>query len=815
MYFARDYPITTQWSNLMSMCNRLVRRLTIAIPIAVAGGAAQHAAAQGSASGLEEIIVTAERVEASLQDTPISLSAFNAETLDSLGVIESGDIAMYTPNLRMDKTPASQNSYGMGIRGVSSGDPSLAVDPTVGIYVDGVYLGRSSAAAFEVVDLERIEVLRGPQGTLYGRNTTGGAVNIVTARPAAEFGFKQEVTVGERDLLRSATSLDTGTFNDFAAKVSFIHAERGGLAKSSITGGELGQYDQQAWRIALRWTPSDRITADYVYDHYQQDSNTDLTQISFVRPLQLGLGGPYYESMAAQASSHRRGHLPYAHDNKDQRVEIDGHALTLNFDLGEATLKSITAWRKLDNTYDRQAFTDYAAADSSLLGPELDGSFVPAGTNVTAFTSAGYNKHKQWSQEFQFVGRLFDDRFGYNAGVYYFHEEGRQYDPQFYVFPALLAFGELDAGYQDYLCAGDCFGKSVVLSSAPDYTYWADNDAWAIYGQFDYQLTERLTAIVGLRYSVDRKKSKLRNDFSDLNGGYGGHATLAAHDSWNHFNPSFTLTYDWSDSVMVYAKYTTGYRAGGFNTRAATTSAFLKPADEETVDSWEFGGKSQWFDNRLRLNGAVFYYEYDDRQVQQFEAGTGGASSKIVNAGSSEAKGIELELTAAPVEDLLLMLNYGYVDVKYKRFVTSVSDLASGFPEFDASGDALVADIAGNVSKIYGTPKQQASMIMQYTFPQTAIGTFIAQIDASYRGALDYDAQMTRYTRSDSNSLWNARLTLRDIPMPHGDLSVALWGRNLGNREVREWGIDFGALGYATSTYRELRSVGIDLRYVY
>ncbi|HND15088.1 MAG TPA: Plug domain-containing protein, partial [Pseudomonadales bacterium] len=160
----------------MSVFNRPARLLAVTISAVAAATAVQPVLAQDSpAHGLEEIVVTAERVEASLQETPISLSAFNAASLEALGAIESGDIAAYTPNLTMNKTPGSQNAYGMGIRGVSSGEPSLAVDPTVGIYVDGVYLGRSSAAAFEIVDMERIEVLRGPQGTLYGRNTTGGA----------------------------------------------------------------------------------------------------------------------------------------------------------------------------------------------------------------------------------------------------------------------------------------------------------------------------------------------------------------------------------------------------------------------------------------------------------------------------------------------------------------------------------------------------------------------------------------------------------------------------------------------------------------
>ncbi|MCG3168615.1 MAG: Vitamin B12 transporter BtuB [Pseudomonadales bacterium] len=786
------------------------RLLAIAISAATAALAARHASAQEGAGGLEEIIVTAERVEASLQETPIALSVFDAGTLDALGVIESGDIAAYTPNLRMDKTPASLNAYAIGIRGVASAEPSLAVDPTVGIYVDGVYLGRSSAAAFEVVDLERIEVLRGPQGTLYGRNTTGGAVNVVTAKPRREFGFTQELTAGERELLRTATSLDTGAFGDFAATLSFIHGERGGLARSSITGGDLGQYDQQAWRAALRWTPSDTVTADYVYDHYQQDSNTNLSQISHVRPLHVMLGGPHYEQVAAAAAPRRRGQLPYAEDGKDQTLEIDGHALTVSVDLGAAMLKSISSWREFDNRYGGQAFGDFLTDGSDVLGPDFDGSLVPAGSMVPAFVSSGFNEHEQWSQEFQFVGRLFDERFGYNAGVYYFHEEGRQRDPQRFAFPALFAFGELDADTQAYLCAGECYGKSVVLTTAPDYEYATDNDAWAVYGQFDYRLSERLTAILGLRWSVDDKATTLHNLFNDV-----GLATLAADDSWNHFNPSFTLTYDWSDTLMVYAKYASGYRAGGFNIRAATTSAFETPADEETVESWEIGGKSEWFDNRLRLNAAIFYYEYDDRQVSQFEAGSAGASSRIVNAGASEATGVEIDLTAAPTESLLLTLAYGYVDIDYTRFVTSVNDPVTGFPVFDDEGEALVADIADVASTTTGGPENSASMIVQYTFPRCSFGTVVAQVDASYAGERTFAPQLNLYDASDSYTLWNARLTLQEIPVSRGELSVALWGRNLGNEEVREFGIDFGALGYATNTYRELRSVGADLRYVY
>ncbi len=777
----------------------------LAATASMAAGA-QDAPAPGG-GGLDEVIVTAERVEASLQDTPIALSVFGAGALESLGVIESGDIAAYTPNLRMDKTPASLNAYSLGIRGVSSADPSLAVDPTVGIYVDGVYLGRSSAAAFEVVDLERIEVLRGPQGTLYGRNTTGGAVNVVTAKPKGEFGVKQEFTAGERDLFRSSTSVDTPAYGDVAAKLSFSHGERGGLVSSSYTGGDLGQYDQQAWRAALRWTPTDAFTADYVYDHYQQDSNTNLSQLSHVRPLHVLLGGLQYEQALAASSADRLQHLPYPGDAKDQTLEIDGHALTLSLDLGAATLKSISSWREFDNRYGSQDFGEFVTDGGSVLAPGFDGSLVPAGSYVPLFVSAGFNEHEQWSQEFQLVGRMLDDRLGYNMGVYFFHEEGEQFDPQRYTIPAPFVFGELDPDTQSWLCAGECFAKSVLLS-ASDYDYTADNDAWAVYGQFDYALTERLSAVLGMRWSVDDKTSSLTNGFNDV-----GLATLEADHAWNHFNPTFTLTYHWTDELMVYAKYATGYRAGGFNVRAATVSAFASPVDEEEVTSWEIGGKSQWFDDRVRLNGALFYYEYDDRQVSQFEAGTAGASSKIVNAGASEAQGVELDLTLVPLDSALVTLTWGHVDVDYKKFVTSVNDPVTGFPVFDGNGEALVTDISDVASTLTGGPADSAAVILQYTFPALGFGTLVAQVDGTYASKRTFAPQLNLYDATESYTLWNARLTLQEIPVPRGALSLALWGRNLGDEEERGFGIDFGALGFVSNTYRELRSVGADLRY--
>lgn len=763
----------------------------------------------GSRGGLEEVLVTAERVVASQQDTPISLTAFDQQSLENLGVIESGDIAAYTPNLRMNKTPASQNAYGISIRGIASSEPSLAIDPTVGIYIDGIYIGRNSAAAFEIVDMERIEVLRGPQGTLFGRNTTGGAINIVTQKPSGEFGFEQKVTMGERELLRSATSIETPEWSNLSARLSFTHGERGGLVRSAYTGGDLGQYDQQAVRLAVRWTPTERLVADYTFDHFQQDSNTNLSQISFVRPLQLSLGGGQYEQAAAAASPRRSGSLPFIGDGKDQSMEIDGHALTLAWEADSYTLKSISSWREFTNRYASQGFGEFPSDGQTLLSASFDGTTVPAGDFVQMFDSQGFNEHEQWSQEFQVIGALADDRLSYTAGVYFFGEKGRQADPQQFVFPALLALGSLDAGTQAFLCAGDCFGKSIVLNSGANY-YEADNDAWALYSQFTYDISPKWAATLGMRWSEDERELRLTNTFDDV-----GETTLSASDSWSKFNPNLTMTYTASDDLMLYGKIATGYRAGGYNVRATTQTSFEDPVNEENVTSFELGGKSEWMENRVRLNGALFYYEYEDQQVSQFEAGSGGASSKLVNAGESEAWGAELELTVMPTDALLATFSYGYTDLSYNKFITSVSDPITGFPARGEDGEPLTADIANTASTIAGSPKSNASAILQYTFPHMGYGQWIAQFDVAYSGDRTFQTQLNLYDRADSYTLFNARLTLADIPVPHGELSVAAWGRNLGNEKVREFGVDFGALGFAVNTYRELRSVGFDLSYRY
>jgi iron complex outermembrane recepter protein len=768
---------------------------------------------QRRAMVLEEVVVTAERREASLQQTAISIAAFDEEMLRSIGAIESSDVSDYVPNVEMVKTAVSTSALAISIRGVASGESSLATDATVGVYVDGVYLGRNSVAAFEIVDLERIEVLRGPQGTLYGRNTTGGAINVITHKPTGEFGLVQDLSFADYDYFRSATSINTPSFGDFAAQFSFSHTERGGIAKSSYTSEELGDYEVETWRAALRWTPGDALTIDYVYDHYQDKTNVNLAQLSHVRPSHVAVAGDHYQQALAASSSERLNHLPFADSSKDQDFDMDGHALNIGWDLGPALLRSITSYREWDSTFDSAGFGEFPTDGVSVLTDDYNGTAVPAGVLVPTFDTfpAGDSDHKQWSQEMQVIGSALNDRLDYTLGLYYFHEEARQFDPQAYAYPATLALeGEdLPDFLLQFICGGDCLGKSFLLT-APDFEFSTDNDAYAAFGQFEYALSDSWSAILGLRWSKDEKKSTLMNEFADI-----GLETVTGKDSWDNFNPAFTLTYQLNSDAMLYGKVATGYRAGGYNIRATTSTSFLDPVDEENIVSFELGGKSEWWDRRLRLNGAVFHYQYEDRQVNQFEAGTGGASSIVVNAGEMDVTGLEVELTVLPTEGLMLQLNYGYLDPEHKEFITTVTNPVTGFPVTDESGDPLVTDISDFAATNVYSSEHSGSAIIQYTFPMTSFGTVVAQLDATYRDEMTFAYQNNLYDSADSQTLLNGRISLLDIPMPAGELGVALWGRNLTDEEVREWGIDFGQLGYAFNGYREMRTIGFDLNYRY
>lgn len=789
-----------------------------------AGASAQQDDNRGTAGRstmIEEVIVSARRVDESLQKAPVSITAFSEADLKQMGASEPKDIAQLTPNLTIRNAPGTNDDYAFALRGVAAAEPSLAIDPAVGLYIDGVYIARNAGMAFDVVNMKRIEVLRGPQGTLFGRNTIGGAVNIITTRPSGEFGYAVELSAGNNDHHRAKVAVDLPAWGDWAASLTFFDKRQGGWV-DSVYGGELGGQMGTAWRGALRWDASESFSADYTYTLTDRAGNGQISQLTHVRPIYADpngqfYGGPFYEQAAASASPERLDELPMENSrSRENTSRIDAHTLTLDWELSAGLrLRSISSYRDWEdagipefNSFPVENTGDVIDARGLTTGGPV--RIVPAGEIIPLFRSPRFRDQQQWTQEFQFIGSAFNERLQYTTGIYVFHEEGFEDSTEQTLLLPTAVVGALTA---------DSFGvpAQVIngINSLPGtqtaatatllvvpFEYEIENDAYAVYGEYTWQFTSDLAVSVGARYSVDERAVNLQNTFGE------DAQVIRVADEWSDFSPGITLSYQWSETVNSYAKVASGYRSGGFNIRASTDSAFRTPFDPETLTSFEVGVKSELLDSRLRLNVAVFRFVYEDRQIAQFEAGSGGASSTIVNAGESLTTGLEIDSVFIPAPGWRILANYGFLDVEYKEFVTGPVDPVTGYPSEPGNRD--ISDEAD--TRLYA-PRHTGSVALEYQFTPWSFGQLNLRSDVSYTGDIAFHPQLSRFDSSEEHTIVNARATLADIPAGDGHFEFSLWGRNITGKEYRDFGIDFGILGFTINTFAPLRAYGADFVY--
>jgi iron complex outermembrane receptor protein len=379
---------------------------------------AATAQTQQRADNIQEVIVTAEKRAENQQEIPISLAAFNEEKLAQLGIANIGDIGSKVPNFRTTAFPYSPSTIRLFMRGVGSNETQITQDPSVGVYVNGIYIARSAGLSMDLADLERVEVLRGPQGTLYGRNATGGAVNLITAKPTGEFSFKQDVSVGGRDYWRSKTQVNLPAVANISTKIAYLQSDIDGLVDNTGAGRDFGEDAKKGLLVALRWTPTDDVTVDYTFDrswlkysanYYQATEGTQATTGDGYGSLapNLGfLGGP--SGVEVPLERHRVGSASLQNAFKGGDSNIEGHALVAEWDLGGIALKSFTGYRELH-----------------------EGNYQDFSANPT-FTffqndPVDIDQH-QFSQEFQAVGDALDKRLRYVGGVYYFRESGSEFE---------------------------------------------------------------------------------------------------------------------------------------------------------------------------------------------------------------------------------------------------------------------------------------------------------------------------------------------------------------------------------------------------
>jgi len=742
------------------MTIRSYRFTPTVLALAVAAAAAPWARAQEEgtrAAALEEVIVTAERREASLQETPISVLAFGIDSLEKLGVDDLGDIQHSVPNLVMRQFPNSQASLRTYMRGVGNNDVGMSTDPSVGVYIDGIYVARSIGLGSEVASLERIEVLRGPQGSLYGRNTIGGAINMITAKPKGEWGFKGGLSAGDRDYAKARAEIDTPRAAGLAAKLSLMSSQKDGWVENNGAGPDFGDNDSLAGRLAVNWSPVDNFTADYAYDYTDVDSGTLYYQN--IGPSLFGFESvPYRDDRQNSA----RPRVPF----EESSVEVSGHSLTLSWEISDAvTLKSLTGYREVE----QDIYQDYGANPNT----------------TRLFANAPFlNEQDQFSQELQLLGNLLDGGLEYVLGAYYFEEEGDEDAIDYITLP--LAY------YPPY-------PPDMTLNEfeLPRRVSTANNDATALYGHFTWtpeMLARRLHLTLGLRYSEDEREIKTAQSF-------GGYEFFSAHadDSWDNTSTDFTVSYDIDENVNVYAKYVEGYKTGGFNIRGTSLVAATTPVSEETVSTWEAGIKSQFLDDRLRFNAAVFTSDYEDIQLSFAQIGD-PTNTVLYNAGKATIDGAEVDLTALITDALVLTVSYGYLDAS----VDEVIDPNTGANLVKTAKYALPS-----------APDNSFTADLDYTFPSFGYGELALNVNYSYVDETEFVSTPTFGYDIPDYDLWNARLTLRELCVGEGRAAVAIWGRNLADEEYLLDGIESFPWSQMVASFGERRTWGVDVTYEY
>lgn len=649
----------------------MVQRASLVVLILAAGGWLP-VTAHGQ-TVLEEIVVTAQKREENLQDVAISVSAFSGATLEDTGFDRLDDLEFLAPGVQFAE-------YGpiayANMRGIGNENTTAGGDPGVALHIDGVYIGRPLGTLFSAFNSERVELLRGPQGTLYGRNATGGSINYVSRKPDREPGGDLDLTGGGYNWFRARGALNVPLGDRAAARVVILAEERDGYTDNFVNGNDANDIDSLGLRGHLSFDLS--ASADLLLSVHHIRNEGVGSQAELREPFPQPLAGPPipgetdYILNGAQLVNDLR---PF-HEAKDA-VESQDNELTLvsaqlGWDVGQYTIRSITGF----------AETSFR----SVL--DLDSSEKPL-AELNLMEDA-----EQFTQELQ-VSWDGEGATRWIAGLYYFDEEAERRSMFF-------------QGRFDTLAA------ALGVPSGFDVGGEVEARSFAVFGELNYDLSDRLHTTFGARYTMDEKEGVNRgSQFSPI---YNG----AADADWNEFTWKVNASYDTSESSLIYATISTGYKSGGVN--QVTNPLVANPIyDPETVTAYEVGFKSRLLDNRLQLNVAAYHNDYEDLQFQVFLF----AGPESYNASGATVQGLELELQAALTESLRLDATLGITDSEFDDQLIPV-------------GGPNTVQIGGN--KVQRTPDLTYSIALTNDWSLGAAGSLRARLDYSYTDEIFYNA---------------------------------------------------------------------------
>ncbi len=726
--------------------------VAIGLVLGLSASAAVHAQGATAADGadadttrLEGITVTARKREETLQDVPIAVTAFTPERLDTLNVEDLSDIAAQVPNTQIYAARGSSSTVTAYIRGVGQSDPLWGVDPGVGIYLDDVYIARPQGALLDVFDVERVEVLRGPQGTLYGKNTIGGAIKYISKKLSPDFSGYGQVTIGNYSQLDTKGAIG-GSFDEagmFRGRIAVASLNRDGFGENVITKQPVSDKEINAARLSFGIFASETFDVQFAYDWMDDQSG--------VRGAKMLAPNRFIPGVLPLDSRYDvRNGMPNVND-----TDMDGASATASWMINDAWfLKYVLAYR----TSDTETNIDFDTNHASI-------------ADVKAFYS-----DNQTTNELQL---------NYDAG-------GRSRG----VFGVYNFNGE--AGGQ---VLNNFF--NLLFGDTQGFVY---TDSIAVYGDWTFDITEKLKLSTGVRYTDEDKRADV------LNRGYsdGTYTTpisvVADFDKTINFkntSPKVSLDYQVSPEAMIYGSFSRGFKSGGYNIRAQATAVprSAEPFDDEKVDSLEFGSKLALLDSRLFLNLAVFYNDYEDIQLSVFTAfdsnGDGVDDAffgDFTNAGQGTARGVEVEYQWLLSSNWQINGNFGYLKTEYDEYLWRGLDIA-------------------NEQEFTNAPERSGAINVEYNTDLGDGGNLAFRVGYNYQSSVVATTEVVRVAEpitQGAYGLVNAGVIWRT----GRDWTFSLQGTNLADKEYRTTGYNINAaLGVLTGFYGAPRQYALTARY--
>jgi len=698
-----------------------------------------QAAAQAQPTEVSELVVTAQRVEENIQQVPIAVSAFSSATLQRQSIETLQDIALRTPGFSAGAVDPIQSNF--AIRGIGSAfgiSQNAGGDASVVVFVDGVYAGRGGTPDIDALNLERVEVLRGPQGTLFGKNTVGGLIQFVSRKPSPDRSLRLEGQYGNYDRIvlnaRGNIPLSDTVFLSVGGSLKL----RDGYEFNETTGNHVNDQDLKTATVALRFLPNEKLDVVLAADFTDQDQKGNPRHNICDATFQAGIHCVGVNPDPRVVNAYTDGYL---------RRWLQTYRGEINYTTSIGTLTSITAYRAVTLNFRTPFFSNPVNPPAQIESTETD-----------------HEKNKQFSQELRLAFGAFDDRLKGQVGVYYLHEDNTRIEDLQQDFPA------------------------PAITGIATYPQMVKGESWAIFGQLNYSITDTLTATAGLRQTWEKKSGHF---IGQKVSGPGLPPPLAANydvrgkKSWDALTPRFALDWQVTPEALVYASATRGFKSGGFQGIAGSGVSQSTPYDPEYAWSYEVGAKTQWWDNRLRVNVSIFQTDYKDLQVSQLVP---LCCVVVGNAATAKNKGAELEFVVTPLEGL-------QIDGSYSRLHARFTSFATG-----ATGNFTGNDLPRS-------PNDKVHLGAQYGFDVQGWGV-LGRVDYTNQAHMYFEASNIPTQKQEGFINVDARVSLTS---PDKRWEVAAWGKNLTDELVATYVTAFAPYRQVLVPYAPPRTYGVTL----